>query len=395
MNTGTKTDRVVVGDFNGDGKTDILVQNSGSLWAAGFAGGAGDASSTADLMSRVTTGLSATTSIAYLPLTAAAVYAKGAPVLGSREFVLQAPLYVVQETTADNGLSGSFVETYFYEGLVARTDGRGVGVFYRRRMVDGNGIVTESENETSWPLAGRARRVSKGAPVSGARPSPPTVLSASPFYPTLNPLLVKVNEATTSWVPRSYAAGAGYQTGTIATISEPTSYARSLVQIHGVTSVRAAFTWMRRRCRRPRRRPRLPSIDDFGNPQSIVATTNDAAEGGNYVKTTTNGYSNDRINWIVGRLTSSSVTIQKPDGTNASRASSWTYGAGIPNVDAPQDNICVAGMVCKETIELATPAARIANLRPGTKRRTSMIVSAIALRLRCDSRNAIRTAWCR
>src|SRR5262249_12337117 len=92
-----KADAIVTGDFNGDGKTDILLQNTTGNWAKGI----GDPGF-ADQLARVTTGLGATTDVVYAPLTDPSVYAKGSIVAGPRELVVQSPLYVVAETRASN-----------------------------------------------------------------------------------------------------------------------------------------------------------------------------------------------------------------------------------------------------------------------------------------------------
>jgi hypothetical protein len=47
--------------------------------------------------------------------------------------------------------------------------------------------------------------------------------------------------------------------------------------------------------------------DTFGNGTQIVVSTSDGS-----LKTTTNTYTNDATNWLLGRLTASSVTSQVP-----------------------------------------------------------------------------------
>jgi hypothetical protein len=54
----------------------------------------------------------------------------------------------------------------------------------------------------------------------------------------------------------------------------------------------------------------LSSYDSYGNAQTVNVTTGDG-----YSKAATNIFSNDSANWILGRLTDSSVTSAKPSGT--------------------------------------------------------------------------------
>jgi hypothetical protein len=47
--------------------------------------------------------------------------------------------------------------------------------------------------------------------------------------------------------------------------------------------------------------------DAYGNPTQVVVSTSDG-----FTKTTTNTYSNDTVNWILGRLTGAAVTSTTP-----------------------------------------------------------------------------------
>lgn len=351
---GNNSDRVLTGDFNGDGKTDVIAQFSGTSWAMGLAGNAAVVPDDgfADQINKITTGLGATTSLAYAPLTDVSVYKKGNTTAGARELVIQSPLYVVKETQASNAVSGQFVNTYFYEGLKGKTDGRGIEGFFRRRMLDGNGILSEIETEQTWPLTGRPKRTTKWAPVSGNRPNPATVLPTSPVD-VANAALVKVNEATQTWSSRSYGAGSPYQGGTIAAIAEPRSFARFVYQVHMTASTEQSFEFPGGTAL-PLTTTTIPlsQIDDIGNVKQITVVTADTVEGGNYTKQTINTYTReDTANWIIGRLTSAAVTSTKPTGENMTRKSSWTYGTVVPNPDYPFDNACWWGFVCTETIE--------------------------------------------
>ncbi|MCC7243499.1 MAG: VCBS repeat-containing protein, partial [Acidobacteria bacterium] len=168
--------QIVTGDFNGDGKTDVLYMPE-SLAAPKLALSAGPA--TGDVLVKVTTGLGAVTEVTYKPLTDTTVYAKGSGALVARlELDIQSPMYVVQKTSASTGLGGAsrFETEYFYEGLRGRTSGRGLYGFAKVRSRDGVGLVTETEYArpelatdkyaTKWALVGRPTVVRKYAPAS-------------------------------------------------------------------------------------------------------------------------------------------------------------------------------------------------------------------------------------
>ncbi|MEO8674725.1 MAG: Ig-like domain-containing protein [Casimicrobiaceae bacterium] len=338
------------GDFNGDGKTDIAIRNSGSgnTWVLGMA-----SDTFADQLKTITTGLQATTKIAYAPITNAFVYTKGTAAQQSvqpRELVIQSPLYVVQETRASNGVGSDFVSTYFYEGLKGRTDGRGIEGFFRRRTLDGNGIVSEVESLQVWPLSGRPMRMSKWAPKDGLRANP-SILQAS-LLEVRNANFSLVNASTQTWTTRSYASGVSYQGLTIASISQPTAFARSIQQVHLIETREQSFEYPNG--------PPLPEtvttipiaqVDTFGNRGFVQVSTYDAADGGSYLKETTSTYNNDNVNWLLGRVKRSDVRSVKANGQSAFRASSWVYGTTQPNPSAPYDGVCWWGMVCSEIVE--------------------------------------------
>src|SRR4029079_11122244 len=85
---------VVSGDFNGDGKTDVICLASTCNGQLGLSTGP----LTGDILTKITTGLGATTQITYAPLTDAAVYARGASAVASQqELEIQSPMYVVKQ----------------------------------------------------------------------------------------------------------------------------------------------------------------------------------------------------------------------------------------------------------------------------------------------------------
>jgi len=91
----------IVGDFNGDGKTDFAFAGATSI-ATFQAGGP-----PIYQLNAVTNGLGATTTISYQPLTNGSVYTKDATSIYPLVDV-QAPIYVVSRVDTSNGIGGTY-----------------------------------------------------------------------------------------------------------------------------------------------------------------------------------------------------------------------------------------------------------------------------------------------
>ncbi len=74
-------------------------------------------------------------------------------------------------------------------------------------------------------------------------------------------------------------------------------------------------------------------FDDFGNPTRI-----DVDHGNGYTETTVNTYTNDTVNWILGRLTQAAVTKTVPGQSAQTRTSAFAYDPA-------------SGLLTKEIIE--------------------------------------------
>lgn len=339
----------LTGDFDGDGKTDIIVNLGGGNWAVGI----GDAGG-AQRINRVKTGLGATTDVTYAPLTDASVYAPGGTAtLAARDLTIQSPLYVVKQTqaSAGSGIADTLTTDYFYEQLVGSTDGRGLKGFYKRRILDGNGVVTEVESLLAWPFTGQPRVTTKWAPINGSR-SAASVLASSP---SLNSSFVKLHSITAHYTAREFRPGWAYQEGTIFSFSEPTDATRPIYQIYTDTVTEEPFAYVAGQASAaalPFTTTTTSNPDDYGNAGTVVVTVTDAVDGGNYIKTTKSEFSNNKGDWIIGRTTKATVESKSPGSLALmTRVSSWNYGTLVPNINAPSDGQCWWGLVCTETIE--------------------------------------------
>lgn len=143
-----------VGDFNGDGSADAIATNgTTSVLASG-------AVARPDLMvSASSPALGVTTTFAYRPLTDAATYTKGAgmsyPMQETRK-----PLYVVSQTGTPNGIGGTNMTNFRYEGGRVNLAGRGFAGFETTRMHDtAAGRETIRRQLQSFPHEGRVHEL--------------------------------------------------------------------------------------------------------------------------------------------------------------------------------------------------------------------------------------------
>jgi RHS repeat-associated protein len=298
-----------VGDFNGDGKTDLVssVANNTNSVILSLAGGATGTSATktlSDQIVRITNGLGAYTEIVYAPITDGSVYTKGSGQTGNR-IDIQSPMYVVKSTSSSNGIGGTFDTAYTYEGLVGETTGRGLMGFAKRTVTHNNGaasVRTEMTYEQGaageWWKAGRIKTVRKFLDAS----TDPINEAINTYAAKANPLSAKV------------------------------------IQVHLVSTIEKSWN-----VNKTNAREALPytitdtplaDIDQYGNVGKVVATSYEPTGTANrYSKVTVNTFSaEDPTNWILGRLSTASVTHNMPGPTvNTSRStvrtSSFDYYA--------------------------------------------------------------------
>jgi hypothetical protein len=90
------------------------------------------------------------------------------------------------------------------------------------------------------------------------------------------------------------------------------------------------------------------NFGNYANPSQVIAKTASTCSFVNaFVRTTTNTYTHDTTNWILGQLTRVSTRHEAPGETTITRASSFTYDAG---------------KVMSETIEPDQPASSVLRL---------------------------------
>ncbi|WP_316228455.1 SpvB/TcaC N-terminal domain-containing protein [Bradyrhizobium sp. SZCCHNR1039] len=248
------------------------------LPATGFAYADGNGQS--DLLVKITDGLTRTTAVTYAPLTNGGVYTKDTSAVYPLQD-WQGPMNVVSRVDVSDGVGGTASSTYAYAGARVDISGRGLLPFRQTVMTDlQTNIVQTTNYRQDYPFIGLVASASQ-------------VLGSQTLSETLNSYLF------------SNAAGN-------ATVSTPTGtaapYTVSLQQgvatghdLDGST-VQAVKTGYQ--------------FDAFGNPTQVTSSTWDG-----FVKTTTNTYTNDTTNWLLGRLTAATVTSQVPAGGTGSTPS--------------------------------------------------------------------------
>ena len=160
-----------VGDFNGDGKSDLMMiyrdPNSPKVsiyhWNA--------LTPFPDLLKSITNGDDLTTSITYKPITDNAVYTKDQPPQDPDVRNVQAPIYVVSHYETDNGVvdeygnEGKASVSYTYEGAKFHRLGRGfLGFASRTATTLINGAVKKSVTTSysqSFPTVGRPTQIDR------------------------------------------------------------------------------------------------------------------------------------------------------------------------------------------------------------------------------------------
>ncbi|MBV8755033.1 MAG: VCBS repeat-containing protein [Hyphomicrobiales bacterium] len=259
-------------DLNGDGRSDIaFIYFNGSNTALEITPLISQGQ--ALLATSFTTGLGATTTVNYAPLTAPGVYAKGSGAVYPTQDA-QGAMYVVNEVNAPTGVSSpaSYISTYTYSGARFDLWGRGFLGFAQMNTSDPQtGIYTATGFNQDFPWIGTVVWEQKGI--------------GNQVLNTTNNTYQAFNWSGSQSLPFPSMISAPYR----ALLSSSVVASNDL---DGTALPTVTTTY---------------AYDAYNNPTQISVSTSDG-----FSKTTSNTYTNDPTNWFLGRLTLAQVTSTAP-----------------------------------------------------------------------------------
>ena len=260
-----------LGDFNGDGKTDTMRYTStAGVWQVALAGGP-----PADLLTSIVDGHGLSMSIVYASLGDLSVYTKGSgAVYPEQDF--QGSLYVVALYSTSNGIGGTSTFSHRYAGAKVDLLGRGFRGFGQTTVTDGlTGIRTTLFYERDYRCISTKIRRTEERQANG--------------------LLISEVDNTVEVQDHGFGVHFSFVNASIAKSYELDGRLISTV---------ASST----------------SFDDYGN-----VVTLDVDYGGGLTESTVNTYEDDVKNWFLGRLAGTTVTKTAAGRPAQTRTSAFTY----------------------------------------------------------------------
>lgn len=276
-----------VGDFDGDGASDLITYIGGNTWNIALS------NATKSFLSNVINGNGQNFSFTYKPITDSNVYKKGSSgTYPDLDFV--APFYVVSSLETDDGIGGIHRMNFNYADGKLNLRGRGFRGFGKVIRTDSisNSVLTTWYNTDYKCVAARPVRAELRT-VYGK------LLNLN--INTLGLIRSAYNTDTVCFSYYSKTEGYNYELNGNLTTSKVNTY----------------------------------SYDGYGNPLLISEMYNDSLS-----VNTQNTYTNNTTDWILGRLTSTTVTKSQPGKITIIKNSTFKYntkGFLIQEILLPSD----------------------------------------------------------
>lgn len=258
-----------VGDFNGDGKADVLwdSRNTGDSRSTGTRIMWESDGVPPDLLTGITNGVGATINVAYASITnGPPLYTKGTTATDPTVDI-KAPMQVVSEVTRSNGIGGTVATAYTYATAQMDANGRG---FLGFQTVTATDLQTNIVETTTYLQT---------YPFIMQQASDTRTLSGSPY-----PLSTTLNTYGSNALTPAGVGGTRDQVLLTTTATWGFDLDGSPMPYETTTTYQ---------------------YDAFNNATQIAVSVND---GFNTGTTTNNTFTNDTTSWFLGRLTASAVT---------------------------------------------------------------------------------------
>jgi len=259
-------------DYNGDGRSQFFYKYYSTSKLFSFASG-----TPSHLVDNVIDGLGSRSTIHYLPMSDANIYSRGSgAVYPVSDF--SSSIQLVSHVINDNGIGGTNVTSYYYEGAKVHRQGKGFLGFAETTVTDNaTGINTETQ-------AG---------------------YSNTYYYPRVNTVIRTglsgtIDQTSNTWTEKIMDA----------VTKRIYPYIQSSTQTNTLTGHTITVT--------------ASAIDDYGNTEQIEKNF-----GNGVTETTVNSYSGwiNTTDWLISRIGTSTVTFAKSGETSVSSSVRYTYDA--------------------------------------------------------------------
>lgn len=275
-----------VSDYNGDGRTDFICTDGVTPYWNGFQVYK-SAGNTAPLLEKIANGFNHLTTIGYTKLSQAAttVYQKGSTTPAFPVFNFQGAMPVVSSSTIENSIGGTNTLNYYYEGAKIHRQGKGFLCYSKTSVTDvAAGLLNETLSD----------------------------FNTTYFYPQVS----TVNKKTSGGASIESTSNTWTQTVLDSSTKRIFPYVSTSTQTNSLTSHSITVT---------------STYDGYGNPTQTVKTYSNGVN-----ETTTANYTNtvNSTDWKLGRMDSSTITYAKSGETSVSHTVRYTYSAdGIMKPD--------------------------------------------------------------